>query len=254
MFLTETAKLATVVLPAASFAEKEGTFTNFEGRVNRVQKAIEPVGESLPDWEIILRLAEEMKCPLPFSSLQQVMDEIKELVPLYKGYTDAERQYQSEPDIWEARHAYGEQFLKGLAHFCPVEYTPSTRAEGGYPFTLISGTTLYHFGAGSRTSRAPRLKKFSPQAFVDVGELDAKELALSDGDRVEIISPISKVTTMVKITDTLPKGVFFMPASFPETPVNELFSITLDPEAKTPSLKLCNVRIEKISSPLVGAD
>jgi predicted molibdopterin-dependent oxidoreductase YjgC len=85
MFLTETAKLATVVLPAASFAEKEGTFTNFEGRVQRVRKAIEPLGESLPDWEIILQLARGMNCPMPYSSPQQVMDEIEELVPWYQG-------------------------------------------------------------------------------------------------------------------------------------------------------------------------
>jgi formate dehydrogenase alpha subunit len=240
LFLTETAKLATVVLPAASFAEKEGTFTNFERRVQKVQKAVEPLGESLPDWEIILRLAGKMESPIPFSSLQQVIDEIADTCKLsnYSLCAESEAEGLSQGEL-------DNSFL-GFAHFSPVEYVPPTRAEGDYPFTLMSGTTVYHFGAGSRTSRASRLRKFSPQAFVEVGELDAKELALSNGDRVEIISPISKVTTTVKITDALPKGVFFMPTSFPETPVNKLFGITLDPEAKTPSLKACNVRIEKV--------
>jgi len=247
MFLTETAKLANVVLPAASFTEKEGTFTNFEGRVNKVRKAIEPIGESLPDWEIILRLADEMEYPLPFSSLQQVMDEIEELVPLYEGYADSERPYQDELGNWEVRRTYGRQLLKGFACLSPVEYTPQAEeAKQDYPFTLLAGTTLHHFGTGTRSSRSSRLKKFSPQSFVEIDESDAKKLAITDGERVKIISPIGEVTTMVKITDTLPEGMLFMPVSFPETPVNGLFDITLDPEAKTPSLKVCNVRIERV--------
>jgi len=247
MFLTETAKLATVVLPATSFAEKEGTFTNFEGRVSRVRKAIEPIGESLPDWEIILRLADKMRYPLPFSSLQEVMDEVEELVPLYEGYTDSEKLYQAELDSWEARRTYGGQFLKGFARFSPVEYTPQVEgAKKGYPFILLTGTTLHHFGTGTRSSRAWRLKKFSPQAFVEIGESDAKKLAITDGEKVKIISPTGEVTTTVKITDTLPEGTLFMPISFSETRVNELFGIALDPEAKTPSLKACNVRIERV--------
>lgn len=247
MFLTETARLATVVLPATSFAEKEGTFTNLEGRVNRVQKAIEPIGESLPDWEIILRLADKMESPLPFSSLQQVTGEIEELVPLYEGYTDLERLYQAEPDTWETRRTYGGQLSKGVARFSPVEYTPQAgEAKESHPFTLLTGTILYHFGTGNRSLRAWRLKKFSPQAFVEIGESDAKNLGLTDGERVKIISPIGEVTTMVKITDTLPEGMLFMPISFPETPVNGLFGFTLDPEAKTPSLKACRVRIERV--------
>ncbi len=247
MFLTETARLATVVLPATSFAEKEGTFTNLEGRVNRVQKAIEPIGESLPDWEIILRLADKMESPLPFSSLQQVTGEIEELVPLYEGYTDLERLYQAEPDTWETRRTYGGQLSKGVARFSLVEYTPQAgEAKESHPFTLLTGTILYHFGTGNRSLRAWRLKKFSPQSFVEIGESDAKKLGLTDGDRVKIISPIGEVTTMVKITDTLPEGTLFMPISFPETPVNGLFGFTLDPEAKTPSLKACRVRIERV--------
>ncbi len=247
IFLTETAKLATVVLPAASFAEKEGTFTNFEARVNRVRKAIEPIGESLPDWEIILQLADKMRYPLPFSSLQQVMGEVEELVPLYEGYADSDGLYQAELGIWEAKRTYGGQFLKGFAHFSPVEYTP--QAEGvkeDYPFTLLTGTILHHFGTGTRSSMAWRLKKFSPQAFVEIGESDAKKLAITDGEKVKVISPIGEVTTMVKITDTLPGGTLFMPISFPETPVNGLFGIALDPESKTPSLKACKVRIERV--------
>jgi predicted molibdopterin-dependent oxidoreductase YjgC len=247
MFLTETARLASVILPAATFAEKEGTFTNFEGRVNKLRKAIEPLGESLPDWEIILRLADKIGSPLPFSSLQQVMGEIEELVPLYEGYTDSDRLYQPESEPWETRRPYMKQFLMGFARFSPVEYIPQAEgAKKDYPFTLLTGTTLYHFGTGTRSSRSSRSKKFLPKAFLEIGESDAKKLGIGHGDEVKVISPVAELTAALRITDTLPEGTVFMPHSFPDCPVNKLFNIALDPESKTPSLKACNVRIERI--------
>jgi formate dehydrogenase alpha subunit len=245
MFLTETAKLANVVLPAASFAEKDGTFTNFEGRVNRVRKAIKPVGESLPDWEIILRLADKMESPMPYSSLQDVMSEIEELVPSYEDYTDSER--QDELAYEETGRTYGRQLLKGFARFSPIKYTPQVGdRKSDYPFTLLTGTTLYHFGTGSRSSRSSRLKKFTPEAFVEICESDARKLAITDGEKVKVTSPVGEVTAMAKITDTLREEMLFMPVSFPEAPVNELFDIVLNPETKAPSLKACSVKIEKL--------
>jgi len=252
MFLSETAKLATVVLPAASFAEKEGTFTNFEGRVQRVRKAIEPLGDSLPDWEIILQLAERMGHPMSYSSPQQVMDEIEQLVPLYQrlAYGDVEKEELDladlESDRLEARRLYTGPFPSGFARFSPVEYTPPTNVSGdGFQLILLSGSILHHFGSGSRSSRASRLQKFSPHAWVEISEADAKDLGFSDGDGVKVVSPIGEVTTTVKVTETLPSGMLFMPISFPESPVNELFGIALDPRVKTPSLKACAVRLER---------
>jgi formate dehydrogenase alpha subunit len=249
MFLTETARLADVVLPAASFAEKEGTFTNFEGRVNRVHKAIEPVGESLPDWEIVLRLAEKMGHPLPFSSLQDVMGEIEELIPSYEAYTDSGK--QDEFAYEEAGGSSGRPLLKGFARFSPVEYAPQAReGKTDYPFTLLTGSILYHCGTGSRSSRARRLRKFAPRSFIEICESDARKLAVTNGDEVKVISTAGEVATTIKITDTVRKGMVFMPLSFPDTPVNALFEIALDPETKAPSVKACGVRIERISAPL----
>jgi formate dehydrogenase alpha subunit len=256
MFLTETAKLANVVLPAASFAEKDGTFTNFEGRVQMVQKAIAPLGESLPDWEIILRLADKMGVPMPYSSPQQVMDDIVDCCQLAayslyegSGYVESEAQslYQAESSNYRGvGRIHGGQFPEGFARFCPVEYVPPAKAKKGYPFTLLTGTIFNHFGTGSRSSRSARLRKFSPEAFVEICESDARKFAITDGERVKVISPVGEVTTMVKITDTLCEGMLFMPVSFPETPIHELFDIVLNPETKAPSLKACSVRIEKI--------
>jgi formate dehydrogenase (NADP+) alpha subunit len=247
IFLSETAKLADVVLPAASFAEKEGTFTNFEGRINKVRKAIEPVGESLPDWEIVVRLADKMGHRFPFSCLQDVISEIEQLVPSYETYTDS--QEHDELAYEEAGHTYGSQLLKGFARFSAVDYSPQARKERGtdYPFTLLTGTVLYHCGTGNRSSRAKRLRKFSPRSYVEIGETDASRLGISEGDKVTVTSPVSRLTTAARIVTGLPEGMLFMPLSFPDTPVNELFDVVLDPESKAPSLKTCSVKIEKMS-------
>jgi len=232
MFLTETAKLANVVLPVASFAERDGTFTNFEGRVQRLHKAIEPIGESLPDWEIIIRLASSMGHPMPYSSLQEVTDEIGDMIPLYQG---------GRPDITKP--------ASGSRSFALVEYTPPVETPAdGYLFTLLAGTILYQFGSGSRSSRSKRLNKFCPESFVEIGEADAKHNGLKQGDKVKVISVMGEVTTTVKVIPTLSQGMLFMPISFPESPVSELFDITLNPQSKSPSLKACKVRLERVDT------
>jgi formate dehydrogenase alpha subunit len=252
MFLTETAKLASVVLPAASFAEKEGTFTNFEGRVQIVRKAIEPVGDSLPDGEIILQLAEKLDSSMPYSSQQQVMDEIEELVPFYHhlAYADFEAGGLDWADIESGRlgnrRLYKGLFPSGFGQFSPVEYTPPQGvAKDGYPLTLLVGSSLYQFGTGSRSSQAPRLRRFSPEAFVEISPVDAKDLGISEGDKVKVISAQGELLTAARVSDTLPQGVLFMPISFPNSPVYGLFDTTLDHQAKAPAMKSCAVRLER---------
>ncbi len=251
MFLTETAKLAKVVLPAVSFAEKEGTFTNFEGRVQQVRRVIQPLGDSLPDGEIILRLANKMGYPMPYSSLQQVMDEMRELVPLYQVTEEREPKVISRAELdrdpLKARRLHKGQFPSGFGRFSPVQYEPPTETlQDSYNLTLLTGSILYHAGNGSRSSRSPRLREFSPEAFVELGESDAKRFGISEGDQVRVISPAGEVTAVAKITDALPEGVLFMPVCFPLAPVNQLFDIVLDPRAKTPALKACAVRLKRI--------
>ncbi|MFC2050643.1 formate dehydrogenase subunit alpha [Chloroflexota bacterium] len=239
MFLTETAKLAKVVLPVASFAEKEGTFTNFDGSVQKIKKALEPFGNSLPDWEVILRLANTINSSMPYSSPQDVMNEIAELVPLYRGVNYAEL------DVKSYRLGKG-QTANGKMKFSPVKYSPQPSPEDGYPLTLFLGTTLYQFGTGSRSLRASRLRKLLPEAFVELSKSDARKLKVKDGDRVKLMSPTGEVATLLRISDTLNQGMVFMPAFFPEVQVKELFDIVLDPLTKTPALKTCQVRLERI--------
>jgi formate dehydrogenase alpha subunit len=255
MFLTETAKLATVVLPAASFVEKEGTFTNFEGRVQRIRRAIEPISDSLPDGDIILKLASKMGQPLPYSSPQQVMDEVAELVPLYQrlAYSDFEKEDFDWADLesgrLEARRLYKGSFPSGFGRFSPIEYaSTSSASKDGYQLILLAGSVLHHFGSGTRSRQASRLKKFSSHAWVEISVADVERLGFSEGDRVRVVSPAGEVTATVRVTETLPSGVIFMPISFPESSVNDLFDIALDPRAKTPSLKACAVKLERTST------
>jgi predicted molibdopterin-dependent oxidoreductase YjgC len=253
LFPTETVKLASVVLPAASFAEKEGTFTNFEGRVQHLGKAIEPVGDSLPDWKIVLQLADRMGHPMPYASPQEVMDEIKELVPLYRhvGYTDFDNRDLDLTDLEDDRlgvkRLHKGAFPSGFGRFAPVDYTPSPDGLGDeYPFALMTGSILHHFGCGTRSLRASRLRKFSPHAWLEIGETDAKHFGFRNGDRVKIVSPNGKITATLRLTGTLPSRTLFLPISFPESPSNELFGVTLDSKAKIPSFKSCAVRLERI--------
>jgi len=254
LFPTETVKLADVVLPAASFAEKEGTFTNFEGRVQQVGRAIEPVGDSLPDWRIVLRLADKMGYPMPYASPQEVMDEVKELVPLYRhlGYTDFDNQALDLTDLENDRlgvkRLHKGPFPSGFGRFAQVDYNPAPDGLGEeYPFTLIVGSILHHFGCGTRSLRASRLKKFSPHAWLEIDGADAKSLGFNDGDRAKIVSPYGEVTAPIRVTETLPLRTLFLPMSFPESPFNELFGITSGSQDKTTSFKSCAVRLERIS-------
>jgi predicted molibdopterin-dependent oxidoreductase YjgC len=196
---------------------------------------------------------------MPYSSPQQVMDEVIGCcqLPAYSFYeggghleSEAKSLYGAESSSHRGvGRIHGGQFPEGFARFCPVEYVPPAKGKQDYPFTLLAGIIFNHFGTGSRSSRSGRLKKFCPEAFVEICESDARELAITDGEMVKVTSPVGEVTARVKITNTLCEGMLFMPISFPEAPVNELFGIVLNPETKAPSLKACGVKIDKIPPP-----
>jgi formate dehydrogenase alpha subunit len=253
LFLTETARLADVVLPSASFAEKEGTFTNFEGRTQPVRKAIEPIGGCRPDWKIILQLAREIRPPMPYSSLQEVINEIEELVSFYAHFAVADLEKEDvdwaglESESVRTSRLYKGPFPSGFGRLSPAQYTPPAEPAGnGYPLTLLSGSVLPHFGSGIRTSRAWRLKEFSPGPWIEISRDDARKLGLDDGDQVRVASPAGELTTNIRVTDGLPAGLLSLPISFAESPAGELFDIKLDPRSRAPSLKSCMVRLERI--------
>ncbi len=252
IFLTETASLAAVVLPAASFAEKEGTFTNFEGRVQRVYKVIEPAGDSLPDGEIIMRLAELTGSPMPYNSPQQVLEEIQEMVPFYRyvSYTSTEvtalDMNEGDSETPGSRRLHKGLFPSGFGRFTAVEFTPPPEAsDKQYPLTLLVGSSRYQFGTGARSSRSARLQRFSPEACLEISPADAGDLGIGHGDKVKVISAQGEIITNARVSDTLASGLLYMPISYPRSPVYDLFDTVIDRRARAPALKSCAVRLER---------
>jgi len=248
IFPTDTARLADVILPAASFAEKDGTFTNFEGRVQRLHPAVAPVGESLPDGEIILRLAAALGAPMPYASPAAVMEEIEAVVPFYGQPPDSEAEANGAADAASppgTRRLYKGLFPSGFGRFSPVAFNPPPDGSTKYPFTLLAGSTRFRFGSGTRSARSARLSQFCPGASLEINPADAGELGLGDGDSVKITSAHGELTTQVLLSPTLSPGQVFMPVSFPESPVYELFDAALDPQTRAPALKSCAVRLER---------
>ncbi|MCJ7605742.1 MAG: molybdopterin-dependent oxidoreductase, partial [Dehalococcoidales bacterium] len=212
LFLTETAEMATVVLPAAATAEKEGSFTNFEGRVQPSHKALLSPGDSLPDGEIILQLAGMMGSPMPFSAPQGVIEEIEEMVAFYHPVThgDMESAGLNTPGT---RRLYGGLFPSGFGRFAIAEYTPIDGANPeAYPFTLIIGSSRFHFGNGTRSSRSTRLSWNGGGVQVEINPRDADVLDMKQGDEVNVTSPAGTITADIKVTPAVPPGILFMPA------------------------------------------
>lgn len=254
LFLTETARFAQVVFPAASFAEKDGTFTNTERRVQRVRKAIEPVGNSWPDWQIVCALATAMGYPMSYPHPAAIMEEIASLTPSYGGIT-YERLDQGSLQ-WPCPHLghpgtkvlHQQGFARGLGLFVPVEYVPpDEEPDAEYPLVLTTGRRLFHYHTGTMSRRVEGLEKILPEERLEVNPADAGRLGIGDGERVRVISRRGRIEVAVQVTDRVPPQTVFGTFHFFEAPINELTNDARDPKAKIPELKVCAVRLEKIS-------
>jgi len=253
MFLTETAELADVVLPAASFAEKDGTFTNTERRVLRVRKALEPLGDSKPDWWITCQIARRMGTKgFDFESPSQIMDEIASLTPSYGGisYSRLEEGGLQWPCPTEEHPGtpilHTEIFTRGKGQFIPLEYKPPAElTDAEYPLVLTTTRSLYHYHTGTMTRKVKGLNSILSEELVDISPSDASALGIADGDMVKVTSRRGQVAAKAKVTDVTQAGVVSMDFHFGESPVNQLTSPALDPVSKIPELKVCAVRVEK---------
>ena len=253
IFLTETAQLADVVLPTASFAEKEGTFTNTERRVQRVRKAINPIGNAKPDWWIICQMAKRMGAKgFDFEQPSQVMDEIASLTPSYGGIS-FQRLDECGGLQWPCPTKdhpgtpilHMTKFVCGLGKFAPLEYKPPKELpDKEYPFILTTGRSLYHFHTGTMTRKITGLNTIEPEGFVEINPVDAASLKVADGDTVKVTSRRGEVTVKAKVTEVSPPKVVYMDFHFAESAANILTNTVLDPVAKIPELKVCAVRIE----------
>ncbi len=254
IFLTETAQLAHVVLPASSFAEKDGTFTNTERRVQRVRKAIEPVGNSKPDWWIICQVAKKLGARgFDFAKPSQIMEEIASLTPSYGGinYNRLEacgihwpcptEDHPGTPILHMTR------FACGLGRFMPLAYRPPAEMpDKDYPIILITGRSLYHYHTGTMTRKVAGLNIIEPESVVEINPVDAAALKIAHGDKVKVASRRGEVITKAKLTEKSPPGAVYMTFHFSESVTNILTNPALDPVSKTPELKVCAVKIERV--------
>jgi formate dehydrogenase alpha subunit len=252
IFLTETAKLAHVVLPATSFAEKDGTFTNTERRIQMVRKAIDPVGDSRADWQIICQVAKKLGANgFDFTNPSQVMEEITSLTPSYGGvtYPRLEKCGLQWPcpnkDHPGTPILHMTKFVCGLGKFTPLEYKPPAELpDREYPYILTTGRSLYHYHTGTMTRKVAGLNAIEPEASIEINPLDANDLNIANGDTVKVISRRGEITVRVKITEESPQKVMFMTFHFAEAPVNILTNPIWDPVSKIPEFKVCAVRLE----------
>jgi len=255
IFMTETAELADVVLPATTFAEKDGTFTNTERRVQRVRKAIEPVGGIKPDWWITCELAKRLDGKgFDYEGPEQIMDEINSMLPAYKGITYARLQRGTLQWPCPAEDHPGTPFLhaekfgteSGKGKLVPLEYkTSAEETDAEYPLILTTDRSLFHFH-GTMTRRVYGLNELDKEERLKINPLDASQLGIEDGQTVKVTSRRGNVDVKVLVTDICPVGTVSMTFHFSETITNVLTCCELDPIAKTPATKVCAVQIEQI--------
>ncbi len=258
IFLSETAALADVVLPAAGFAEKDGTFTNTERRVQRVRKAIEPPGSAMPDWWITSRIASRMGSgAFQYNSPEEVMKEIAMLTPSYSGvsyerietaglqWPVSDNKHPGTPVLHTGSFATPD----GRARFFSLGYKPASELpDKDYPLILTTGRSLYHYHTGTLTRRVDGLNILKERELVEMHPEDAKAYGLKDGDSVNIRSRRGSVYATLKVSGRSPRGVVSMSFHFAESPTNVLTSPVLDPVAKIPELKFCSVSVTRSSA------
>ncbi len=249
IFPTETAVLADVILPAAAFAEKDGTYTSTERRVQKLNKAVEAPGEAKPDWQIISLLADKMGYSFPYQNTEEINEEMTSLTPIYGGiqydrltkyglqWPCRDREDPGTPMLHQGR------FTRGLGKFHAVEYRPPAESvSADYPLILTTGRILEHWHTGSMSRRTKVLHDLHPNGSIDIHPEDALKLGITDGDLISVASERGKIETPVNITDTTSPGLAFMAFHWKESPANVLTNATLDPVAKIPEFKVSAVK------------
>jgi len=252
IFLNETARQADVVLPSACYAEKEGTFSNTERRVQRVRKAVEPPGEARDDWQIICDIATRMGFPMSYESSRQIMDEIRTVTPSYAGipYERIEQEGIHWPCPNEEHPGtpilHREQFTIGKGVFHAIEFIPPAEiADGDFPLYLTTGRVLYHYHTGTMTMKTTGLNEIAPECFVEISPQDANAYAVQHGAVVTIASRRGSIQARVQVSPKAVSGTVFLPFHYAKAAANRLTNAALDPVSGIPEFKVCAVKLEK---------
>jgi formate dehydrogenase major subunit/formate dehydrogenase alpha subunit len=274
IFPSETAVYADVLLPGVSFAEKTGTFTNTERRVQMVNKAIEPLGDARPDWWITAEIAKrilfllssadgeekrkiDMAAPWAkwdYENTSQIMSEINALTPSYGGITH-ERLLKGERLQWPCPAAdhpgtpilHTKQFTRGKGKFMPIDHVPpAEKPDDDYPMVMSTGRVLYHWHGGEMTRRAKGLMEVYGQALVELNPTDAERLGVNGNKTLRVTSRRGSIVAQAWVTDRVPPGMVYANFHFPEASANELTLAALDPVSKIPEYKVTAVKVELV--------
>jgi formate dehydrogenase alpha subunit len=266
IFPSETSQFADVLLPGVSFAEKTGTFTNTERRVQIVRKAVEPLGDARQDWWIISELSKRILADGKRSVSQaqfsgwnytnpaQIMDEVAVLTPSYAGvsHTRLEHGEQLQWPVRDMTHPgtpilHIGQFARGLGKFAPIDHIPPAELpDDSFPMVLSTGRVLYHWHGGEMTRRAKGLLEIYSEPLIEINPDDARHLGLNGRKRVRVSSRRGSLEAEAWITDRVPPGMVYANFHFPEASANELTIAALDPVAKIPEFKVCAVKVEVV--------
>jgi formate dehydrogenase major subunit len=251
IFLNETAELADVVLPAVSFAEKVGTFTNTERRVQLIRKALDPPGNAQPDWQILTQLANLVGAGWHYRDPGEIFNELAELTPQYHGMSHERLESGGlqwpcpKPDHPGTKVLHAEKFARGLGLFSPVDYLPpAEEPDEEYPLILSTGRVLFHWHGGTMTRRSPGLDELAPHPEVEIHPEDAARLGIGDNDSVKVLSRRGAIKARARLIDRSSPGTIFLTFHYAESPTNVLTHDVVDPIAKIPEYKVTAVRLE----------
>ena len=253
IFMTETAHMADVILPAACSFEKDGTFTNTERRVQRVRKVVEPPSRARDDLSVIMRISRALGYPMEYESPEQVLEEFGKVWPAMGGitYQRIDKRGLAWPcptkDHPGTEYLYKDGFPVGKVQFVPVPFTPPAEvANEEYPFVLTTGRNLYQYHSGSMTRRVSMIEKKAGEAYVELNPADGRKLGVITGDLVLVRSRRGKVKIKVRLTNRVSTGTVFIPMHYREAAANVITNDALDPTVKIPELKVCAVQIEPL--------
>jgi formate dehydrogenase alpha subunit len=267
IFPSETSVYADVLLPGASFAEKSGTYTNTERRVQMVHKAIDPIGDTKPDWWITSEIAKRILAETPnlltpdapyagwdYPDTSAIMSEINALAPSYAGITHT-RLESGERLQWPCPNTehpgtailHAGKFARGMGKFNPIEHlAPAEEPSPEYPFVMSTGRVLYHWHGGQMTRRSKGIMQIYGEALVEINPYDAENLGINGKNIVRVTSRRGSIDAQAWITERVPPGMVYANFHFPDASANELTQAVLDPVAKIPEYKVTAVKVELV--------